>query len=87
MSSQNQARKDDDKDIVKPLDSNRPIQPMDSNRPIQPMDSNRPIAPQDSNRPITDGQLITEDTARPAPGKDGNVVVMGDSNRPIADPK
>ncbi|MFJ6751518.1 MULTISPECIES: laminin G [unclassified Streptomyces] len=75
MSSENQAEKSGDKDIVKPLDSNRPIRPMDSNRPIQPMDS---------NRPITDAALAG-DSNRPAPGE--GIVTAKDSNRPIAEPK
>ncbi|TJZ52077.1 laminin G [Streptomyces piniterrae] len=94
MSNENQAQKSGDKDVVKPLDSTRPIQPMDSTRPIQPMDSTRPIQPMDSTRPIQpmdstrpiiDSALTPEDSTRPGPGQ--GAVKVKDTTQPIAEPK
>ncbi|MER7397106.1 hypothetical protein ABT381_16550 [Streptomyces sp. NPDC000151] len=72
MSTEKKAPQTDDKDIIKPLDSHRPI-------------IGDEIVAMDSHRPVIGDEVLAQDGQRPVPG-DGTIAPQ-DSHRPIAEPK
>ncbi|MBZ4018177.1 MULTISPECIES: hypothetical protein [Streptomyces] len=73
MNTEKKAPQTDDQDIIKPLDSHRPI----IGDELVTMDSHRPV--------IGDEVLAAQEGQRPVAG-DGTIAPQ-DSHRPIAEPK
>ncbi|POX39267.1 laminin G [Streptomyces sp. Ru73] len=75
MSTEKKAPRTGDKDVIKPLDSHRPI----IGEEVVAMDSHRPI--------IGDEVPVAQEGKRPVAAAADGTMAPQDSHRPIAEPK